>query len=95
LFVGMAAGTYSSIFIATPLVVQLKESEDEVKAQGRRVHARRDKEARAAATARTEAEAVGVGSGPGTGAVTRRVSSGASKRTQPQRAPRSKRGKRT
>jgi preprotein translocase subunit SecF len=27
LFVGMAAGTYSSIFIATPLVVQLKELE--------------------------------------------------------------------
>src|SRR3954466_15747419 len=32
LFVGMAAGTYSSIFIATPLVVQLKEMEPGVKA---------------------------------------------------------------
>src|SRR3954466_4407046 len=32
LFVGMAAGTYSSIFIATPLVVQLKERESGVKA---------------------------------------------------------------
>jgi preprotein translocase subunit SecF len=30
LFVGMAAGTYSSIFIATPLVVQLKGNEKEV-----------------------------------------------------------------
>jgi preprotein translocase subunit SecF len=32
LFVGMAAGLYSSIFIATPLVVQLKEMEPGVKA---------------------------------------------------------------
>ncbi len=32
LFVGMAAGLYSSVFIATPLVVQLKEMEPGVKA---------------------------------------------------------------
>jgi preprotein translocase subunit SecF len=32
LFVGMAAGAYSSIFIATPLVVQLKELEPGIKA---------------------------------------------------------------
>ena len=32
LFVGMAAGAYSSIFIATPLLVQLKEREPGVKA---------------------------------------------------------------
>jgi preprotein translocase subunit SecF len=32
LFVGMAAGAYSSIFIATPLVVQLKEREPGVRA---------------------------------------------------------------
>jgi preprotein translocase subunit SecF len=32
LFVGMAAGTYSSIFIATPLVVQLKELEPGIRA---------------------------------------------------------------
>ncbi|MEP7091959.1 MAG: protein translocase subunit SecF, partial [Nocardioidaceae bacterium] len=32
LFVGMAAGAYSSIFIATPLVVQLKELEPGVRA---------------------------------------------------------------
>ena len=32
LFVGMAAGAYSSIFIATPLLVQLKEREARVKA---------------------------------------------------------------
>ena len=32
LFVGMASGTYSSIFIATPLVVQLKELEPGIRA---------------------------------------------------------------
>lgn len=41
LFVGMAAGTYSSIFVATPLLVQLKEQEPEVQALTRRVEARR------------------------------------------------------
>src|SRR6201989_948177 len=33
LFVGIAAGTYSSIFIATPLLVQLRMREPEIKAQ--------------------------------------------------------------
>jgi preprotein translocase subunit SecF len=41
LFVGIAAGTYSSIFIATPFLVQLKERQPEIQALGRRVHARR------------------------------------------------------
>ena len=36
LFVGMAAGTYSSIFIATPLVVQLKSGEKEITEQDAR-----------------------------------------------------------
>lgn len=45
LFVGMAAGAYSSIFIATPLVVQLKNREPAVKAQAERVAARRAREA--------------------------------------------------
>ena len=36
LFVGMAAGTYSSIFIATPLFVQLKSGEKEVADSERR-----------------------------------------------------------
>lgn len=84
LFVGMAAGTYSSIFIATPLAAQLKEGEAAVKAQAQRVFARRAKEegkasAPAPSQLRTEARPVTV--------------SGAAKRTQPKRAPRSKRGK--
>ncbi|MGH3384021.1 MAG: protein translocase subunit SecF [Nocardioidaceae bacterium] len=41
LFVGMAAGAYSSIFIATPLLVQLKEREPAIRQQIRRVAARR------------------------------------------------------
>jgi len=41
LFVGMAAGAYSSIFIATPLAVHLKLREPAVKAQAARVAARR------------------------------------------------------
>ena len=40
LFVGMAAGTYSSIFIATPLVVQLKSGEKEITEQDARARAR-------------------------------------------------------
>jgi preprotein translocase subunit SecF len=42
LFVGMAAGTYSSICIATPLAAQLKEREPSIKAHTERVLAKRD-----------------------------------------------------
>ena len=49
LFVGMAAGAYSSIFIATPLLVQLKKREPETIAQAKRVQARRNAEAKAKA----------------------------------------------
>jgi preprotein translocase subunit SecF len=41
LFVGMAAGAYSSIFIATPLLVQLKANETEVQQAEKRDRARR------------------------------------------------------
>ena len=44
LFVGMAAGAYSSIFIATPLAVQLKELEPGIKAGDARVRKRRTRE---------------------------------------------------
>jgi preprotein translocase subunit SecF len=37
LFIGMLAGTYSSVFIAAPLYVHLRENEPENKKQGRRV----------------------------------------------------------
>ncbi|MGW2266726.1 protein translocase subunit SecF [Streptomyces koyangensis] len=41
LFVGLAAGAYSSIFIATPLVADFKETEPQMKALKRRVLAKR------------------------------------------------------
>jgi preprotein translocase subunit SecF len=51
LFIGIAAGTYSSIFIATPLLADLKEREPAMRALRKRVEARRSSEA-AATTAR-------------------------------------------
>ena len=45
LFVGMAAGAYSSIFIATPLLVQLKASESDVQLAEKRAEARERREA--------------------------------------------------
>jgi len=49
LFVGMAAGAYSSIFIATPLAVQLKVRDPAIVAQAKRVANRRRVEGRSAA----------------------------------------------
>jgi preprotein translocase subunit SecF len=45
LFVGMAAGAYSSIFIATPLVAQLKSREKTVSEQDARARARAKRDA--------------------------------------------------
>ncbi|MFD7443017.1 protein translocase subunit SecF [Streptomyces sp. NPDC059909] len=63
LFVGLAAGAYSSIFIATPLVADLKEREPQMKALKKRVLAKR-----AAAAAKGEsaddADAEGAGAEP-------------------------------
>jgi preprotein translocase subunit SecF len=58
LFVGIAAGTYSSIFIATPLLVQLRMREPELKGQAERVLRRRGEEQ----TRETEPALVGAGS---------------------------------
>ena len=44
LFVGMVSGAYSSIFIATPLLAQLREREPDMKRLASRVAARRSKE---------------------------------------------------
>src|SRR4029450_3239181 len=48
LFVGLAAGAYSSIVLATPIVADLKEREPEVIALRKRVMARRASAARTA-----------------------------------------------
>jgi preprotein translocase subunit SecF len=67
LFVGMVSGAYSSIFIATPLLVQMKEREPDMKKLAARVRARRAKEAQKervstapAAVPTTEPEATSV-----------------------------------
>jgi preprotein translocase subunit SecF len=54
LFVGLAAGAYSSIFIATPLVADLKEREPQMKALRKRVLAKRAQAAAQGAQARPE-----------------------------------------
>jgi preprotein translocase subunit SecF len=61
LFVGIAAGTYSSVFIATPLLAELRQREPEMRAQADRVRRRRT-EAAAAVTA-GGGVLVGVGAG--------------------------------
>ncbi len=62
LFVGMAAGTYSSIFIATPLLAQLKMREPAMVAQSKRVANRAAHQAKEEAALRpaaaVEAEAL-------------------------------------
>ena len=71
LFVGLAVGTYSSIFLATPVLTQLKEREPEQQALRKRVLARRAAEARAAAS----------GTARGPVASARRVGAGAARRS--------------
>ena len=69
LTVGMAAGTYSSIFIATPVLAQLKRQQPEMKALAARVQARRKQAAKATATAGDSGrDSVGDSAGDGSGA---------------------------
>jgi preprotein translocase subunit SecF len=72
LFVGIAAGTYSSIFIATPLLVDLRRREPEIVAHTQKILRRRkDAAARTPGTEPTaytddpqdDVQAVGVGAG--------------------------------
>jgi preprotein translocase subunit SecF len=57
LFVGLASGAYSSLFLATPIVVDLTERDPQYQALTRRVIAKRASEARKA----EEAELTGAG----------------------------------
>jgi preprotein translocase subunit SecF len=67
LFVGMLSGTYSSIFIATPVLASLKERHPQYKQLARRV-ALRESGGRAAQRARAKAEKAGRVPGAGRGA---------------------------
>jgi preprotein translocase subunit SecF len=60
LFVGLASGAYSSLFLATPIVVDLTERDPQYKALTKRVVAKRASEARKA----EEAELTGVAVAP-------------------------------
>jgi len=90
--VGMAAGTYSSIFIATPFLVQMKNRQPEVKALAGRVAARRAQVQR-----QPKSQGVSTDSSDSDGGsssesvVTTKVPS--VKRQQPKRAARSRRGR--
>ncbi|MFZ4497732.1 MAG: protein translocase subunit SecF [Candidatus Nanopelagicales bacterium] len=85
LAVGMAAGTYSSIFIATPFLAQLKEHQPEMRSLSTRVNARRTQ----AGKNRTgEAEGENV---VGAGEVTTLLDG--APRQQPKRVSRSRRSK--
>jgi preprotein translocase subunit SecF len=66
LCVGIATGTYSSIFIATPLLSDLREREPEMKALRARVLKRRAAQANASARAETGGAAADVVGGDGT-----------------------------
>ncbi len=60
LFVGLATGAYSSLFLATPIVVDLTERDSRYRALAKRVAAKRSSEAKRAA----EAELAGAASAP-------------------------------
>ena len=109
LFVGIAVGAYSSVFIAPALLAVFKEREPGMVALRKRVMSKRAQSAAAAGTPVPAAAAAGAGGG-GTTVVTearkqdrpkagtpvpsaRPRSSGAAGRPQPTRKPRSKRGK--
>jgi preprotein translocase subunit SecF len=104
LFVGMAAGTYSSIFIATPLLAQLKMYEPAMKAQAKRVASRRAQTKREAQRERQPGSVVEpapagatAAPAPARAAVNRSPQRPAPaspfERAQPTRQPRSKRGR--
>ncbi len=69
LFIGLATGTYSSIFIATPLLVIFKEREPQFKSLARRVAARQGGAAtRTPVAAAAGASSVNLAKGAGRGA---------------------------
>jgi len=64
LFVGMAAGAYSSIFIATPLLAHMKSKEAGVQEQERRIKARRRHDADRYASVPAFTEDLPIGADP-------------------------------
>lgn len=83
LAIGMTAGTYSSIFVATPVLAQLKSATPEMKALSARVHARRAQAQRKSVEAGQEELSLEELTTPG--------NLDPIERSQPRRVPRSKR----
>ncbi|MGI9196641.1 MAG: protein translocase subunit SecF [Candidatus Nanopelagicales bacterium] len=90
LAVGMAAGAYSSIFIATPFLVQLKEGQADIKALDARVKSRRGGSGKKATESRDVPDA---GDDPASTGLRTDPAIVTGQRSQPKRQPRSKRGK--
>ncbi len=105
LFIGTAAGTYSSIFVATPFLCQLKEREPQMKALASRVATRRSGLDRKAAERAGKLAAADSVASDGESASVATTSTGSqpdtttgarkerSHRNQPKNQSRSKRGK--
>lgn len=97
LFIGLIAGTYSSLFIATPFLCQLKERQPDMQALHQRVMARRAMGNRAKSVVGGDAAAAmavaGVGTSEALEGDTRkeRPHRSTGPRNQPKRTPRSKR----
>ena len=103
LFVGMISGAYSSVFIATPLLAQLKEREPDMKKLAARVANRRQRESQkdrpaavpaASGVAALDGEPATSSAGvatAGSRSSSRLAGDGAVRRPQPQHKPRSQR----
>lgn len=98
LFIGTAAGTYSSIFVATPFLCQIKERDPAMKALTARVAQRKSGLERKAAEQAAKVEAAGEVDDDGepiavgaTGSSESRPKRERSHRNQPKKTPRSKR----
>lgn len=96
LFIGMAVGTYSSIFVATPVLCQIKEREPAMKALSSRVAKRRAARGESAPTEGTQGEAVTAGAGAQGGLAApverrHRQNRDSTQRSQPKRQTRSQR----
>ncbi|MGY1434408.1 protein translocase subunit SecF [Streptomyces reniochalinae] len=83
LFVGLAAGAYSSIFIATPLVSDFKTRTPEMKALARRVHTKRAKAAERESHEQDGPDDDGDEDGPRTGRDGRTAAAVSGQRRQP------------
>lgn len=95
--IGMIAGTFSSLFIATPALVQLKDRTPEIKSLSARVHARRIQAAKKSASSNGADSDSDAAAGSGAKLVATpaelAVDAGPMERVQPRKQSRSKRKK--